>query len=632
MLVKSIKRRKIVAENKQLKFKIGVVGGDEAARDIGKVDKSIKKAGVEAKKTSKGFQEMRVSTAGLRRSVGVLRNNLLLVSFTVGALMAGIKKLVELSKKQYEAEVKLARALGNVASAAEDGAARLIDLASAYQKITTFGDESIIEMQAMLATFQLNETAIAKLTPRVLDLAAATGQDLNSAAIMVGKSFTGQTGAMSRAGVVLDQQTLSIARAAGEVDEFNFLLEQMDLNFKGIAEALGRTEYGKIEQMKNEIADMGEELGTTLLPLSKAWTEHWLGVAKMGTLLHKTAEEVGGIGAFFEKLIIAPKQLDRVMVRIKRNMEGTTSATQDLLSELLRLRNLSIDLEQIQEKKLLLYELEIMGGNYRLTFENQLNVVALKKLQIQELYTAGLITATEKTIELLKLDKQHYAIMAQMQPKTAIEAWGFAYETEINNVQGMLSSFTASWGENLDERVNAEISALKDTARYQNADAERREDMERGILQKYAKEQKLKFRISQASAIAEIGMNTASALMKSVEGAWVTLGQPWFSIIAGLGVAQAAMVLSQKPPEFHSGGLVGGQGDTPIMAQSGEFVLSRSAVQDIGVDTAQRINQGGGAGITVNITAPLVDETVVESIIPAIETAIRRNQSNILMS
>ena len=614
-----------MAENKQLKFKLTVVGGDEAARDIGKVDKSIKKAGVEAKKTSKGFQEMRVSTAGLRRSVGVLRNNLLLVSFTVGALMAGIKKLVELSKKQYEAEVKLARALGNVASAAEDGAARLIDLASAYQKITTFGDESIIEMQAMLATFQLNETAIAKLTPRVLDLAAATGQDLNSAAIMVGKSFTGQTGAMSRAGVVLDQQTLSIARAAGEVDEFNFLLEQMDLNFKGIAEALGRTEYGKIEQMKNEIADMGEELGTTLLPLSKAWTEHWLGVAKMGTLLHKTAEEVGGIGAFFEKLIIAPKQLDRVMVRIKRNMEGTTSATQDLLSELLRLRNLSIDLEQIQEEKLLLYELEIMGGNYRLTFENQLNVVALKKLQIQELYTAGLITATEKTIELLKLDKQHYAIMAQMQPKTAIEAWGFAYETEINNVQGMLSSFTASWGENLDERVNAEISALKDTARYQNADAERREDMERGILQKYAKEQKLKFRISQASAIAEIGMNTASALMKSVEGAWVTLGQPWFSIIAGLGVAQAAMVMSQKPPEFHSGGLVGGQGDTPITAQSGEFVLSRSAVQDIGVDTAQRINQGGGAGITVNINAPLVDETVRDSIIPAIQKAQRLN-------
>ena len=614
-----------MAENKQLKFKLRVVGGDEAARDIGKVDKSIKKAGVEAKKTSKGFKELRVSTAGLRRSIGVLRNNLLLVSFTVGALMAGIKKLVESSKKQYEAEVKLARALGNVASAAEDGAARLIDLASAYQKITTFGDESIIGMQAMLATFQLNETAIAKLTPRVLDLAAATGQDLNSAAIMVGKSFTGQTGAMSRAGVVLEQQALSIARAAGEVDEFNFLLKQMDLNFKGIAEALGRTEYGKIEQMKNEIADMGEELGTKLLPLSKAWTEHWLGVAKMGTLLHKTAEEVGGIGAFFEKLLIAPEQLNRVMVRVKSNMEGTTSETQDLLNELLRLRNLSIDLEQIQEKKLLLYEVEQMGGNYRLTLENQLNVVAFKKLQIQELYEAGLITAIEKTIELLKLDKEHYAIMAQKQPKTAIEAWGYAYETEINNVQGMLSSFTASWGENLDERVNAEISALKDTAQYQNADAERREDMERGILQKYAKEQKLKFRISQASAIAEIGMNTASALMKSVEGAWVTLGQPWFSIIAGLGLAQAAMVMSQKPPEFHSGGLVGGQGDTPIMAQSGEFVLSRSAVQDIGVDTAQRINQGGGAGITVNINAPLVDETVRDSIIPAIQKAQRLN-------
>jgi TP901 family phage tail tape measure protein len=208
---------------------------------------------------------------------------------------------------------------------------------------------------------------------------------------------------------------------------------------------------------------------------------------------------------------------------------------------------------------------------------------------------------------------------------TAIEAWGFAYETEINNVQGMLSNFTAAWSQNLDQRVNAEISALKDTARYQNADAERREDMERGILQNYASEQKLKFRVSQASALAEIGMNTATALTKSVAGAWETIGQPWFSIIAALGVAQTALVLSQKPPEFHSGGLVGGQGDTPIMAQSGEFVLSRSAVQDIGVDTAQRINQGGGAGITVNINAPLVDETVRDSIIPAIQKAQRLN-------
>ena len=34
---------------------------------------------------------------------------------------------------------------------------------------------------------------------------------------------------------------------------------------------------------------------------------------------------------------------------------------------------------------------------------------------------------------------------------------------------------------------------------------------------------------------------------------------------------------------------------------------------------------GSASGITVNISAPLVDETVVESIIPAIERAKRMN-------
>jgi len=61
------------------------------------------------------------------------------------------------------------------------------------------------------------------------------------------------------------------------------------------------------------------------------------------------------------------------------------------------------------------------------------------------------------------------------------------------------------------------------------------------------------------------------------------------------------------------------------MAQSGEFVLSRTAVQSIGLDTAQRINQGQGGGITINISAPLVDETVVDTIIPAIQKAQRLN-------
>ena len=58
-----------------------------------------------------------------------------------------------------------------------------------------------------------------------------------------------------------------------------------------------------------------------------------------------------------------------------------------------------------------------------------------------------------------------------------------------------------------------------------------------------------------------------------------------------------------------------------IEAERGEFVMRRSAVQSVGLENLNRMNEGGGgtSNVTVNISAPLVDETVAESIIPAIK-------------
>ena len=53
--------------------------------------------------TKKGMDRLRGSTAGLRKSIGALRNNLLLVSFTFGALIKGSQALIAVYKKQIEA-------------------------------------------------------------------------------------------------------------------------------------------------------------------------------------------------------------------------------------------------------------------------------------------------------------------------------------------------------------------------------------------------------------------------------------------------------------------------------------------------------------------------------------------------
>jgi len=147
----------------------------------------------------------------------------------------------------------------------------------------------------------------------------------------------------------------------------------------------------------------------------------------------------------------------------------------------------------------------------------------------------------------------------------------------------------------------------------------------KAILIQYASnviKQKLLSKLFKAEEVA-----SAAAAGTAVASAWATpaalASTASFGGAAAAGMAGVVTTVAgtQALALMHEGGLIGGQGDTPIMAQSGEFVLSRSAVQSIGLDTAQRINQGQGGGITINISAPLVDETVVAHIIPAIEKA-----------
>ena len=255
------------------KIKIIVEGAPTARQQLEQLKQATDKVNKAGESYTKGAKNMRGVTAGLQRAFGRLRNQLLLVSFAFGGVAAGVNRLVEVYRKQIEAETKLRRSLKNISGVSEDAADRLIDLAGAYQKTTTFGDEAIISAQAMLSTFQLNENAIAELTPRILDMAAATGQDLQSAAIMVGKAFTGQASAMSRAGVVIDEFGLKSARSRGPVDEFSFLVGELDKNFEGLASSLAETDLGKIDQFVARIGDMQEKMGEASLPAKLLFEE-----------------------------------------------------------------------------------------------------------------------------------------------------------------------------------------------------------------------------------------------------------------------------------------------------------------------------------------------------------------------
>ena len=175
----------------------------------------------------------------------------------------------------------------------------------------------------------------------------------------------------------------------------------------------------------------------------------------------------------------------------------------------------------------------------------------------------------------------------------------------------------------LNQRVENELNALRKTDAFKKASAEQREIMENKVNATFASERKKLFNYNKGIAFAEATIALAEKIIQFS-------GNPVMqALITGLGAVQLSTISAQTPPQFETGGLVGGrrhsQGGTLIEAEQGEFVMSRSAVQAVGLEQMNEINQGNTGGVTVNVTAPLVDETVVDSIIPAIEKATRLN-------
>ena len=97
------------------------------------------------------------------------------------------------------------------------------------------------------------------------------------------------------------------------------------------------------------------------------------------------------------------------------------------------------------------------------------------------------------------------------------------------------------------------------------------------------------------------------------------------------GLAQVQAIMATPIPKFAQGGLIGGKrhsaGGTMINAEQGEFVMNRSAVQSVGIENLNQMNQGGGGAVTVNVSGNVMSKDYVEGeLSEQIRDAIRRGE------
>ncbi|WP_294344687.1 hypothetical protein [Prosthecochloris sp.] len=175
------------------------------------------------------------------------------IAVTAGAraVLNYMKESIQLAQTQEDAEKRLETALGRRSKA-------LLDQASALQKITTYGDEAIIEAQSLIAAFVKDEEQIKSATKATLDLAAAKGMDLRNAADLVSKTLGSSTNALSRYGI-------KVEGSVGSTERLSSMTEEISRVFGGQAAAAADTYSGKIQQLSNKYGDMQEQIGFAVM-------------------------------------------------------------------------------------------------------------------------------------------------------------------------------------------------------------------------------------------------------------------------------------------------------------------------------------------------------------------------------
>jgi len=172
-----------------------------------------------------------------------------------------------------------------------------------------------------------------------------------------------------------------------------------------------------------------------------------------------------------------------------------------------------------------------------------------------------------------------------------------------------------------------ELELLKNSRRYKRMTDKQKEAEEKKIRDKANKELNANFKNQKLLSIAQIGIDTARAVM----GIWADVPKVDFGVSAtaltamviGLGAAQAAMVSQQSAPKLSRGGdfIVppGYNNDSfPMFVESGERV-----------QVTPRSEVGGTAGgdqvVSINFTGNVLSQDFIEDeAIPMIKEAIRR--------
>ena len=249
--------------------------------------------GAQATKELKSVEKKAKDVAKSMKKIGST-----LTKYVTGPLVALAAVSVKTADTQMQAEAKLLNAL----KGREDIQKRLMAQASELQGRSLFGDEEIINQQAVLAAMGRTEQQIRDIIEASVQLSAATGMSLDSAVKNLAKTYGGLAGKLGESIPALRELTKEQLQNG---DAVKLIKEQ----YQGFAEAAAQTGAGSLVQLKNQLGDLSEQIGMILMPFVKSLVNAlsklvgWL--QNLSPAAQKTIVVIAGIAAVVGPLIVS---------------------------------------------------------------------------------------------------------------------------------------------------------------------------------------------------------------------------------------------------------------------------------------------------------------------------------------
>lgn len=223
----------------------------------------------EATKTIDALKQIEEATGDLSKSVSstaTVLNGFLMELGAMGTrlatqLPAAIKTTIQAFGRQEMAVQKVASAIRSQGGVVSEVLPIMQSLASEIQRITTYGDEQVLEMQSLAAAMGITSSQMSEVVQNAIGLSSALGMDVMTATKAASAAIQGKTTA-------LQEYIPSLIKCKSEAEK---LATVQRLAAGGFEQARDRVDTldGKLKQAANAWGDLQEVVGEAFAPAVK---------------------------------------------------------------------------------------------------------------------------------------------------------------------------------------------------------------------------------------------------------------------------------------------------------------------------------------------------------------------------